>query len=218
MPRNVVTKTTINNLTSALKAAFAKKTEIPKKVSDLTNDSKYQTETQVQDAISAALVGALRPSGSLAFADLPAPAVGVVNHLYNVEDAFTTTADFLEGAGVPYPAGTNVAIINVGTEETPSYKYDTYTGTFDFSGFAEKVAGATNGDLAGLDANGNLTDSGVAAANVMQKVASATAGNVASLNAAGEAQDSGIAAADIVVDSDIVDYTAQEIEALLADD
>ena len=35
--------------------------------------------------------------------------------------------------------------------------------------YARKVAGATNGNLAGLDADGNLTDSGIAASNVAQQ-------------------------------------------------
>lgn len=39
---------------------------------------------------------------------------------------------------------------------------------------ADKVTSATNGHLAGLNANGNLTDSGVVASNVIQKVATAT--------------------------------------------
>lgn len=39
---------------------------------------------------------------------------------------------------------------------------------------ADKVASATNGHLAGLDANGNLTDSGVVANDVIQKVSTAT--------------------------------------------
>lgn len=39
----------------------------------------------------------------------------------------------------------------------------------DNSGKADKVADATNGNLAGLDANGNLTDSGVAASTVATK-------------------------------------------------
>ncbi|MBQ9528192.1 MAG: hypothetical protein IJR68_11325 [Fretibacterium sp.] len=133
---------------------------MPTKVSDLTNDSNFQTQAQVEAAISAAVSGALQPAGSIAFADLPALAKANCNKIYNITDAFATTADFVEGAGKSYPAGTNVAIINVGTEQTPSYKYDTYTGTFDFSGFAEKVSGATTGNFAGLDANGNLTDSG----------------------------------------------------------
>lgn len=39
---------------------------------------------------------------------------------------------------------------------------------------ADKVASATNGHLAGLDGNGNLTDSGVVASNVIEKVTTAT--------------------------------------------
>lgn len=39
---------------------------------------------------------------------------------------------------------------------------------------ADKVSGATNGHLAGLDSSGNLTDSGVVASNVIQKVTTAT--------------------------------------------
>ena len=39
----------------------------------------------------------------------------------------------------------------------------------DVSGKADKVGGATNGDFAGLDASGNLTDSGVAAEDVVTK-------------------------------------------------
>ena len=41
--------------------------------------------------------------------------------------------------------------------------------TPDVSGKADKVTSATNGHLAGLDSNGNLTDSNIAASNVMQK-------------------------------------------------
>ena len=58
-------------------------------------------------------------------------------------------------------------------------------------GKADKVSGATSGNLAGLDANGNLTDSGIAGSNVMQKVASATAGHIAALDANGNVVDSG---------------------------
>ena len=147
-------------LAEKIQSDYETKAELPTKVSDLTNDSNYQTDTQVADAISAAVAGALIPGGSILFANLPALAKANNNHIYNIEDAFTTTADFLEGAGVDYPAGTNVAIINTGTSSSPVYKYDTYTGTFDFSSFATKVSGGATGNFAALDANGNLTDSG----------------------------------------------------------
>ena len=47
---------------------------------------------------------------------------------------------------------------------------DTTTYVSDISGKADKVTSATNGHLAGLDANGNLTDSGVVGANVVTDI------------------------------------------------
>lgn len=48
-------------------------------------------------------------------------------------------------------------------------------GTVDISGKADKVESATNGHLAGLDANGNLTDSGIAASEVLKGTAATDA-------------------------------------------
>lgn len=45
----------------------------------------------------------------------------------------------------------------------------------DYSGKADKVSGATNGNFAGLDSNGNLTDSGKKAADFDEAGAAATA-------------------------------------------
>ena len=75
---------------------------------------------------------------------------------------------------------------------------------------ADKVTGATNGHVAGLDANGNLTDSGIASSNVMQKVGGATNGNVATLNASGEVIDSGKALSALANDADVVHKTGAE--------
>lgn len=69
----------------------------------------------------------------------------------------------------------------------------------DVSGKANKVSNATDGNLAGLNANGDLIDSGVAAGDVQIKVVPAAAGNIASLNAQGQVQDSGVPAANVQV-------------------
>jgi len=190
----------LQSLAQIVEQDYAKKTEIPTAVSELTNDSNYQTGTQVADAISAAVAGSLIPGGSVAFASLPALQTVNKNHIYNISDAFTTTADFIEGVGHDYPAGTNVAIIDVGSG---TLKYDTYTGTFDFSGFATKVNGGKTGNFPALDAEGNLTDSGYSAddfagdiSGKADKVANATADHFASLDANGNLQDSGKSAAD----------------------
>lgn len=71
----------------------------------------------------------------------------------------------------------------------------------DPTGKADKVANATSGNFAGLDANGNLTDSGSKASDFLtshqdisgkaDKVSGATNGNFASLDSNGNLLDSG---------------------------
>ena len=110
---------------------------MPTDLSDLTNTGA-DPYAQISD-VESAVVGALKPKGSVAFASLPALTSANLNSMYNVTDAFTTTADFVEGAGKSYPAGTNVAIINTGTDASPVYKYDTMTGVIDLSGYWSKA-------------------------------------------------------------------------------
>ena len=115
---------------------------VPTDLDDLTNTGA-DPYAQMSD-VEAAVTGALKPKGSVAFANLPQLTAANLNNMYNVTDAFTTTSDFVEGAGVSYPAGTNVAIINTGTDANPVYKYDCYTGTIDTSAFWTSATGQTN--------------------------------------------------------------------------
>lgn len=108
---------------------------VPTKVSDLTNDSNFQTDIEVEAAITAKLSSTYKAGGTVAFANLPSLTSTNEGKVYNVSDSFTTTSDFVEGAGKEYPAGTNVVIINVGTEQSPSYKYDVMAGFVDLSGY-----------------------------------------------------------------------------------
>lgn len=175
---------------------------VPTKVSDITNDSNFQTEAQVEAAINAKVASTYKAGGTKAsVAELPELEEENEGFVYNMSAAFTTTADFVEGAGKRHPAGANVAIVKVGT----AYKYDVLAGFVDLSGYAEKVSGATAGNFAALDANGNLTDSGKKASDFIEdisgkadKVASATNGNFAGLDANGNLTDSGKKAADFV--------------------
>ena len=86
------------------------------------------TDAYTKDEINAKISAVYKPAGSVAFAALPALAEDVLGNVYNVTDAFTTTANFVEGAGNKYPKGTN-----------------------DLSGYVEKEAGK------GLSAN-DFTD------------------------------------------------------------
>ena len=111
------------------------------------------TATTVEGALAelagaiAGLPSAIVPKGTKAFAGLnPATdlAAGNVGYMWNISDAFTTTADFAEGAGHSIPAGANVYVANVGTAAEPSYKYDIFQGMYDLSGYALKSEMAIN--------------------------------------------------------------------------
>lgn len=91
---------------------------------------KSYVDTQVQEAISSAITGVYTPKGSIAFASLPTAAAGNKGWVYNVSDAFTTTAAFVDGAGHSYGAGTNVVCVDAGSG---SYKWDVLAGIIDLT-------------------------------------------------------------------------------------
>jgi len=66
---------------------------------------------------------------------------------------------------------------------------------------ANKVTSAVDGNLAGLDSNGDLTDSGIAANDVATKVSSAVSGHLAGLDGNGDITDSGIVSTTVVTTS-----------------
>ena len=96
---------------SATSASQAKASETNAKTSE-TNSAKSESEAkkyaeQVKE-ISESFSGALRPMGTINFADLPTTAEATSGDMYNIADQFTTTTDFKEGAGNIIPAGSNV--------------------------------------------------------------------------------------------------------------
>lgn len=103
---------------SANSASNAKESEIKAKASETnaktseTSSAKSESEAQkyAEQAkeISESLSGALRPLGTINFADLPNTANATSGGMYNIADQFTTTTDFKEGAGNIIPAGSNV--------------------------------------------------------------------------------------------------------------
>lgn len=65
-------------------------------------------------------------------------------------------------------------------------------------GASAKATNPTLNNLASLDAEGNVKDSGIASGNVATKVSNATTNNIASLDANGNIKDSGIASGNVV--------------------
>lgn len=135
---------------------------VPTKTSDLTNDNNFQTDTDVESAIDTALQngtdpyqtqseveaeirsqisGVYKPQGAVAFANLPTLSASIEGYVYNVTDAFVTTANFVEGAGHSHPAGTNVVCVEHGTGV---YMWDCLTGAIDLSAYWTSVNGEAN--------------------------------------------------------------------------
>ena len=98
------------------------------------------TDAYTKDEINAKISAVYKPAGSVAFAALPALAEDVLGNVYNVTDAFTTTANFVEGAGNKYPKGTNVVVVKVGLYKT----------TVDEQGHVTAAAPVTKADITGL--------------------------------------------------------------------
>lgn len=111
-----------------------------------TNTTQIATTAFVKTAIDNQLSTVYKAAGSVAsISALPAPSASYLGYVYDVESAFTTTADFVEGAGVSYPAGTDVAIIAVQSGGATTYKYDALSGFVDLSGYIEKPSSPATG-------------------------------------------------------------------------
>lgn len=95
--------------------------------------TNYYNKTEVNQQISAAVGATYKPAGTIAFESLPALGATEEGKVYNINNAFTTTENFVEGAGVSYPAGTNVVCIDVGSNE---FKWDVLSGFVDLSAYA----------------------------------------------------------------------------------
>ena len=78
---------------------------------------------------------------------------------------------------------------------------------------AKKVTVVNNGDLAALDSNGDLTDSGKKATDFASRVSGATNGNFAALDANGNLTDSGKKTSDFILASTIA--TTTETQAII---
>lgn len=122
------------------------KPTIPTNNNQLTNGAGYQTASDVQTAITNKIGSVYKAKGSVAFASLPALNSANEGNVYNVTDNFTTTADFIEGAGKTYPAGTNVVIVNTSGS---TYKYDVLSGTVDLSDYVKNsdLVAITNAEI-----------------------------------------------------------------------
>ena len=119
---------------------------VPTNTNQLTNGAGFQTADDVDAAINAKISSAYKAKGSCTFANLPELVQANEGDVYNVTESFTTTANFVEGAGKTYPAGTNVVVVNT-TGST--YKYDVLSGFIDLSGYVQDsdLVAVTNSEI-----------------------------------------------------------------------
>ena len=102
-------------------------------VGEPTKDTNATTKLYVDTQIATQVSSVYKAKGSITdISALPTPDKAHEGFVYNIENEFTTTDQFVEGAGKTYPAGTNVVIVNtIGTE----YKYDVLAGMVDLSNY-----------------------------------------------------------------------------------
>lgn len=136
-----------------------------------TNDTDVVNKKYVDDAITTQVSSVYKAKGSIAdISALPTPDKAHEGFVYNIESEFTTTDQFVEGAGKTFPAGTNVVCINTtGT----TYKWDVLAGMVDLSDYATKTelsgkldkvtSTSTYNRLYGIETTGNQALFNVAA-------------------------------------------------------
>lgn len=98
---------------------------------------KTATNAKIDEKIATAISTTYKAAGSVEFAALPALAKTEEGKVYNVLDAFTTTEDFVEGAGSKYPVGANVVCVDVGDGV---YKWDVLAGFVDLSAYEQTAS------------------------------------------------------------------------------
>lgn len=148
---------------------LALKSEIPDDTGDLTNGAGYQTAEQVAQAINQKIAAVYKPAGSCAFEALPDPSAEAEGNVYNITNAFTTNDKFLEGAGKKYKAGADVGIVAVKEGGDTKYMYNVFANFVDLTGYVEKVADATPGNIAAFTSGGGIGDSGEKLSDYVKK-------------------------------------------------
>ena len=104
--------------------------------------SAYATSEDLAEAIAAAITATYQPHGSKAASELISSLLIAANlgYVYNLSTALEITSSNVSlftgvSVGDSFPAGTNVAIVNVGTTSNPSFKFDVLAGFIDLSAY-----------------------------------------------------------------------------------
>lgn len=97
-------------------------------------DVYAKTETYSKTEVDSKLSAVYKPGGSVLFSELPTPNATSLGFVYNLKEAFITDDRFLAPTPVPYPIGTDVAVVAVPGDPVV-YKFDVMAGFVDLSGY-----------------------------------------------------------------------------------
>lgn len=133
---------TAEALISALNTNFASVQDAIDLIPSLSSDLG---DTYTKDEIDAKMASVYKPAGSKAFADLGTPTAAQLGKVYNITNGFTVTSDFVEydategATQATHGPGMNVVCVDVGTAETPAYKWDVLGAFVDLSPYYTKT-------------------------------------------------------------------------------
>lgn len=131
--------------------------DVPSSDETYQNNSKYWQERanywyQQAQSIAESFSGALRPMGTVTFENLPPLAQADSGDMYNISNQFTTTSDFVEGAGIVVSLGSNV--------------YKTTGGKWDVLAGSPVTGVKGNSESSYRRGNVNITKSNIGLGNV----------------------------------------------------
>lgn len=131
--------------------------DVPSSDETYQNNSKYWQERanywyQQAQSIAESFSGALRPMGTVTFENLPPLAQADSGDMYNISNQFTTTSDFVEGAGIVVSLGSNV--------------YKTTGGKWDVLAGSPVTGVKGNSESTYRRGNVNITKSNIGLGNV----------------------------------------------------
>lgn len=103
--KNQLVAATKANADSAASSASSASTYKDNAKTYMDNANAYAKEAKTA---ASSITGALKPKGTIKFAELPALSTIAAGDMYNISDEFISTNSFKDGGDITYPAGTNV--------------------------------------------------------------------------------------------------------------
>ena len=146
MQTNVASVMDIINGTEETPGVLTRLGNVENSVTTLTQNlqNNYDTSDEVDEKISQAVSSVYHAGGNVADVKDIVVDAAHAGYVYNVTTNFTTDNTFIEGAGKEYPAGTNVAVVEIPGDPI-TYKLDVLGSFVDLSNTVEFKVQGTNG-------------------------------------------------------------------------